>query len=323
MSKVSIIVPVYNAAPYLRQCCDSLLMQTYWDTEIILVDDGSTDGSGIICDEYAQKNFSNYKGCIQVFHIQNAGAGAARKFGVSKATGEWVMFVDSDDTVTQDGLALLMSKCSENVDLVAGSINKNGHLFAHQVTGLLLPEEYVVALLKGETTDGPVAKVIRRSLFDNLSWDIPREIIQNEDLLMLVTLATKMRQALISSDIVCYEYHERSGTASSRKMAFEVWKALFNRLEALLPDTQRAKVAFCQYRLNRLYRNVILKGETISPKDSYVQTFIKESEGYEFEAARRKIIRLLKQPPIRQRLENAVNKCMKTKRFIQIILEKL
>ncbi len=97
----SIIVPVYNVQPYLRQCLDSLLAQTYDDREIIVIDDGSTDGSSEICDEYAA--------CarVTVLHQKNMGLSAARNAGMARASGEWLVFVDGDDWVDADMLEIL------------------------------------------------------------------------------------------------------------------------------------------------------------------------------------------------------------------------
>lgn len=89
---ISIIVPVYNVEKYLSQCIDSILAQAFIDFELLLVDDGSTDGSGRICDEYANKDAR-----IQVFHKKNGGVSSARNIGLEHAQGEWITFVDSDD----------------------------------------------------------------------------------------------------------------------------------------------------------------------------------------------------------------------------------
>lgn len=94
---ISVIVPVYNVEPYLRKCLDSILAQTYRDLEILVIDDGSTDGSGEICDEYVEKDER-----IKVFHTENRGLSAARNLGIDNANGEWIGFVDSDDWVEQD-----------------------------------------------------------------------------------------------------------------------------------------------------------------------------------------------------------------------------
>lgn len=97
MPKVSIIVPVYNVAPYLRQCMDSAVNQTYQNIEIICVDDGSTDGSGEILDEYAAVDNR-----VRVIHRENQGISAARNTGFLLATGEYVMYLDSDDWIDTD-----------------------------------------------------------------------------------------------------------------------------------------------------------------------------------------------------------------------------
>ena len=94
---LSVIVPVYNVEPYIRRCLDSLVNQTYHDMEIIVIDDGSPDNCGVICDEYAAKYPQ-----LRVIHQENAGVGAARNTGLDEATGKWITFVDSDDWVETD-----------------------------------------------------------------------------------------------------------------------------------------------------------------------------------------------------------------------------
>lgn len=96
MAQVSIIVPVFQVEQYLRQCVDSILAQTFTDFELILVDDGSTDQSGAICDEYAGKDAR-----VSVIHTENRGAAAARNTGLDRATGYYIAFVDSDDTIVE------------------------------------------------------------------------------------------------------------------------------------------------------------------------------------------------------------------------------
>lgn len=103
--KLSFIVPVYNVAPYLRKCIDSLLAQDYDDYEIILVDDGSTDNSPQICDEYAEKGSP-----IRVIHQANAGLSAARNAGIKCAKGDYLCFVDSDDYWEPNVLGGLMEQ---------------------------------------------------------------------------------------------------------------------------------------------------------------------------------------------------------------------
>ena len=95
--KVSVIIPVYNTEQYLSRCIESILNQSFSDFELLLVDDGSTDGSGAICDAYAEKD-----GRVRVFHKDNGGVGSARNFGMDNAKGEWLTFIDSDDYIEDD-----------------------------------------------------------------------------------------------------------------------------------------------------------------------------------------------------------------------------
>lgn len=95
--KVSVIIPVYNSEKYVIQCIDSILSQDFDDFELLLINDGSTDSSGEICDEYAEKDKR-----IKVFHKENGGPSSARNLGIIHAQGEWIAFVDSDDWVSED-----------------------------------------------------------------------------------------------------------------------------------------------------------------------------------------------------------------------------
>ena len=106
---ISVIVPVYNVEKYLSRCIDSILNQTYKDYEIILIDDGSKDSSGKICDEYA-KNHNN----ISVIHTKNRGLSAARNTGTENSHGEYITFVDSDDLISNSFLSDLYTLIVNN-----------------------------------------------------------------------------------------------------------------------------------------------------------------------------------------------------------------
>lgn len=115
MDKVSIVVPVYNVEDYLSYCVDSLRQQTYKNIEIILVDDGSTDRSGEICDQYAQKDER-----IRVLHIENGGLSNARNTGVKESSTDWIVFIDSDDYYDHRAIEFLVKlRDKYRVDLVA------------------------------------------------------------------------------------------------------------------------------------------------------------------------------------------------------------
>ena len=117
---ISVIVPVYNVEKYLRQCLDSLLQQSYRDLEIIMVDDGSQDSSGEICEEYAAKDSR-----IKVIHKQNEGLGFARNSGLEISTGKYVTFIDSDDVAECDLIEQLMKEViDKDVDTCIGGFKR-------------------------------------------------------------------------------------------------------------------------------------------------------------------------------------------------------
>lgn len=111
---VSIIVPIYGVEQYLAECIESLIKQTYTNLEIILINDGSLDNCGNICDTYAQKDCR-----IIVLHKENGGVSAARRDGFTISTGEWVTFVDADDALPPDAIELLYSYTAKG-DCIVG-----------------------------------------------------------------------------------------------------------------------------------------------------------------------------------------------------------
>lgn len=115
---ITVIIPVFNAEATLKRCVDSVLAQTYRDFELILVDDGSTDSTGSICDSYAAADSR-----VRVIHQKNMGVSAARNAGLDKASGDWVAFCDSDDSVNASWLARMM-EASGSAELVIGGYRK-------------------------------------------------------------------------------------------------------------------------------------------------------------------------------------------------------
>jgi len=113
----SVVIPVYNVAPYLRECMDSLLAQSAHDWEAICVDDGSTDGSGDVLDDYARRD-----GRFKVFHLPNQGVAAARNFGIGKVNGEWIWFVDGDDTIHPKALEQFSRDLERHSDAITISV---------------------------------------------------------------------------------------------------------------------------------------------------------------------------------------------------------
>ena len=117
---VSVIVPLFNSEKFLRKCIDSILTQSYRDIELILINDGSIDNSGVICDEYASKDNR-----VIVIHKENTGPSDSRNYGIRASKGEFIYFVDSDDFIDIDAVSILVGSCIDNVsDLSIGDFRK-------------------------------------------------------------------------------------------------------------------------------------------------------------------------------------------------------
>lgn len=121
--QISVIIPVYNAAPYLERSVNSVISQTFPQWELILVNDGSTDGSGQICDGFAQRNSR-----VRVIHQKNAGAGAARNAGIAQAKGDYVVYVDADDIIERNYLELLSQRDEDLVFIDVDRIDTKGNI---------------------------------------------------------------------------------------------------------------------------------------------------------------------------------------------------
>ena len=137
MEKLSVIIPIYNVEKYLDRCIKSICNQTYENLEIILVDDGSTDGSPEMCDQYVEKDKR-----IKVIHKQNGGLSDARNVGLEYATGQYIFFCDSDDYVERDLISECMESISkDSIDILIFAISKISIRSA--ISELLNPEAVV------------------------------------------------------------------------------------------------------------------------------------------------------------------------------------
>lgn len=208
---VSIIVPVYNIIEYLPACVESLRRQTQQDVEIILVDDGSTDGSGQLCDSLAKEDLR-----IRVIHKENGGLSSSRNAGLTAANGDWVLFVDGDDYLVQNAVEQLLNVAKKHPD--ADFIQ-----FLYQETdGSWQPEEQTLeAVALTDVSDffhklyalGGVAasactKLFRRELFDSLRF---KEGIRHEDEELCTRLLPKCSK-VVYTELVLYGYVMRQGS---------------------------------------------------------------------------------------------------------------
>lgn len=166
---ISVIVPVYRVEPYLRQCVESILNQTYRDIEVLLIDDGSPDRCGEICNEYSRKDNR-----VRVFHTENRGLSAARNLGISAARGEYVGFVDSDDWIEPDMYEVLLRRIEEAEAEISicgiwyETVGTREKLqFQDSVnTGI----ESLGCLIDGSINNGVWNKLYRIAMFHNISF---------------------------------------------------------------------------------------------------------------------------------------------------------
>lgn len=220
---ISIIIPVYNTETYLPACLDSILSQGFTDFEVLLVDDGSRDGSGAICDAYAAKDPR-----VRVFHKENGGVSAARNLALEQAGGAWVCFVDSDDQLTPGGLQALYDGISDQVDLVMADFIKTT-LPVEPVkpgpceTRLIDRNEAMVSMFNqpDRRFEGYVfAKLFRRDLILKANLGFDPAIAIKEDTLFVVSylsLAATKRVSVSSAPVYYYIQRPSSAMESLRE----------------------------------------------------------------------------------------------------------
>lgn len=205
-SIVSIIVPVYNTAEYVEECILSILSQSYKNIELILVNDGSTDGSGVVC-----KKYENLRNVIYI-EQENLGTTAARKRGVEESHGEWIMFVDSDDYLLEDSIYGIMDVC-ESAEIIIAA-NQRSIESVKKLSDNISRQKYLEMQYARELSAGPWAKLFNTKLFDDNTLSFPKHIIRGEDYLMNLMLAINNQK-----DVYVYKhqiYHFRENMTSTR-----------------------------------------------------------------------------------------------------------
>ena len=241
--RISVIIPVYNVEAYLRRCVDSVIGQDYRELEIILVDDGSSDSSGVICDEYARKD-----GRVRVIHQENMGPHDARNTGMAAAVGEYISFVDSDDWIEAGIYTYMISIVDAcHPDMIRFGFKKvlNGRIVAEKKmpyeTGLyegvsireiqmdIISNEGILDYKKTRSLS-PWSSLYRRELImkKGIRFISVREIL-NEDYLFVLQ-ASQAASSIYVSDksFYCYDTREGSITMSYRQNMVSRKKKLFH-----------------------------------------------------------------------------------------------
>lgn len=240
MEKVSIIIPAYNESSRIKKCLDSLLKQSYQNLEIIVINDGSTDDTLEILHSYKNSN-------LKVFSIKNSGQGAARNFGIKKASGDYLMFVDADDYVDIKIVELLMNNLKENNSDVSVCdlykvYDKNNVLFKNLEH--FCEDECINLML---SHPGPVGRLYKRKLFLNNEIFFVEKMI-NEDLGTIPLLGIYINKvSYLPKPLYYYVIHENSTTQQ---------KTYSSKMEDIFKILEHLKKEF-KNRTDGEYRDVL------------------------------------------------------------------
>ena len=214
MPEVSVIVPVYNTESYLRECIESILRQSYTDFEVLLVDDGSTDDSGAICDEYAKKDNR-----IKVIHTKNMGVSSARNIGLDNAIGNWIIFADADDELYKDALNLRYDDFEKH-DLVLGSYYECSHETFRLQSLKKNRSENIKIYLSDNIQQGIFSvvwgKFYKRNLIGNIRFDTNMTV--GEDTHFLLRYLRKVKSFIVINKPL-YIYNQPSNLQTKYRMS--------------------------------------------------------------------------------------------------------
>ena len=297
MPLVSIIIPAYNAAPFISRSVESALNQTYPDCEIVIVDDGSTDDTAIVLDNLAQE-YDN----IKVVHQENKGLAETRKTGIHASKGDYILHLDADDWLMEDAVERLMQRCLElDLDYCAGiprvyfsetSIEPSPRPF----TGIFNDWEFLNIILSPSGNLPSWGCVAKRVLWNDDVFPPSSAVLPNEDLLLNVGLAKRINRAGIFNDLeVCYYYlNPQSLTALGTLYKQRLWATYFAFVRSQL--LSRRLLAKCEPAIRLLeIDHIAFHLDKINPEDSWMQSVYKY-DAKSFPRKYRILHRLIKHP---------------------------
>jgi len=218
---ISVIIPVYNVEKYLKKCIDSVIAQTYRNLQIILVDDGSTDKSPKICDEYAAKDNR-----VLVIHKKNGGLSSARNSGLKVASGQYITFLDSDDYITSTIYEEMYSVLQRKKDRIACTcfrrVDESGKIYdkkdPHSCQEVTSNVEYLRELMLHIGDTSVCTKLFPQEILRNKYFD---ESKLNEDLLFMVDLIPDLKEIIYTGTVGYYYLIRQNSTSSSYGKAVE------------------------------------------------------------------------------------------------------
>lgn len=263
MKKVSVIVPIYNAKKYIDRCIQSLVCQTLKEIEIILVDDGSTDGSEKICDVY-EKKYDN----IKVIHKKNEGAGIARNYGLNIATGKYVAFLDSDDYVDNRMYEILYDQSiSNNTDgtfcgsykVIGENVVKNNNVDENIVIDrdVILRESIPYLFRGGGITPIRATIAVWRGIYklrvikeNNINFNSEREFF-SEDTIFNLDFFLKSDKIAFCKDYLHYQYISDNSLSRSTKINYIAVDNYYNYLKNIIIENDQIDKNKCMAYLSK------------------------------------------------------------------------
>lgn len=260
---ISVIIPVYNAQKYIRGCVESVLRQDYPSFEILLIDDGATDKSGVICDELSYTDDR-----IRVFHKKNGGSSSARNLGLKNAKGEWITFLDADDKLTKDALSSLLSLTDENIDFVIGDFDYTLHgiITEYSHPDSFKREEFIKNFI---SSDWVIiwGSLIKRELFSKNDICFPESINFSEDFLTITKVLNEAKN-IVHLNKVVYHYNrdnENSVTHNSTERDAHQRKAFLLCLNHLssLKDFELFEEGIC-WKLLQAEQSIVLNRHKVN-----------------------------------------------------------
>ena len=229
---ISIIIPIYNCEKLLPKCLESILAQSYCDYEVLLVNDGSTDGTAMVCNEYVAKS----KGKFRYIEKKNGGVSSARNIGLNNAKGEFVCFIDADDYVHQDYLRCLYEAGRElDVDLVMCTIFSNTQCVKETfINGC---DDVVRSVLCIKHNQGPWCKLFKRELIGELRFN--ENVYMGEDTLFCVEYAKRCKTAIyLPERFYYYDNSTASVMYRTNRKAFKRYLTLIDSRFLMLTNIE-------------------------------------------------------------------------------------
>lgn len=271
MPAISIIVPIYNMEHLMRRCIDSLLAQTFTDYELLLIDDGSKDGSWGICHEYARKDAR-----ISIYHKENGGLSDARNYGLSKAIGKYTIFADPDDWVSPEGLDRLYATAErEQADMTMCDLYREDEYSRHYVCQRpqSLQAEDVLKELFANIQGFTVNKLIRRDVYTRFGISYPKGIYGCEDqYTMAAILLHDIKIAYEPVAFYHYMYNSASLTRHYDERTYEMDMHVLEMFRTLLDGNPTQQLAVT-YQENAVFTRAFWNGRDYYSSAAFQKRF--------------------------------------------------